>query len=183
MGSLRIYTAIIFAALVTSSACADPAPEGERCDGEIITTGDCEYDGECSGFRVCREGLCSTPEAMSGDASAGRISTGEESFQYELAASDLARQRGLAGRPCVADGWGLLLEWPDAAERQIDMSGMLFDLDLLFLDASDRPVSMVYGAVAGSKVLYSSDGEARRVLEVRAGALPDPVGPVSRTGD
>lgn len=164
-------------ALAWSGCSADGA---DAC-GTLTSTGtSCTFDGECTGYDVCREGWCSTPEAMTGTDPQGLIQLGDQTFSYELAPTELARSRGLAGRPCMTPGWGLILEWRDAAERQIDMSRMLFDLDLLFLGPDDRPVAAVYGAEAGSQMLIDSSGPTQRVLELEAGALADPVGEVLR---
>jgi uncharacterized membrane protein (UPF0127 family) len=108
---------------------------------------------------------------MTGDNPAGSIDVFGATFSYELAASDLARTRGLAGRPCMDDDWGLLLEWPETERHQIQMTGMLFNLDLVFLDESNQVVDVIRDAPAGSKAIYGA-GPVRRVLEVKAGAVP-----------
>jgi uncharacterized membrane protein (UPF0127 family) len=102
---------------------------------------------------------------------AGELDVLGNTFDYELAAGELARERGLSGRPCMAPGWGLLLEWPNTDERAITMQGMLFDLDLVFLDESNTVVDVIRRAEANSSELYIG-GPARRVLEVETGAIP-----------
>jgi len=58
-------------------------------------------------------------------------------IQAEVAATDAARQRGLAGRQNLPEDHGMLFVWPDSdkpAMRQMCMKGMLFDLDILWID-------------------------------------------------
>ncbi len=144
--------------------------EGGVCEGieTPAEAADCSFDGECSSYLVCIGGTCQIPEAMTGRNAAGSIEVEGETFDFELAESDVSRMRGLTGRPCMADGWGLLLEWPREGIRHITMTGMLFDLDVYWLDSGNEVVGVQRGLPAGSKALFSEPEAAQRVLEVRA---------------
>lgn len=89
----------------------------------------------------------------------------------ELARSDLARTRGLSYRPCILDGWGLLLEFPAAGAHQVTTRAMEFELDLAMV-GEDGVVSAVHrGVVAGSSELYGAPSPVRVVLETPAGLV------------
>lgn len=164
---------LVFCALLAAGCADNPQDLLPSCeDFSLPATDACSFDGECQGYGVCIDGFCQLPETMTGEGAAGVIVVNDTTFSYELAASDFARARGLSGRPCMAPRWGLLLEWPDAAPRQITVELMEFDLDLLFIDAAGEPIDALYRVTAGAKALYGTEGDAQRVLEVEAGTLP-----------
>jgi uncharacterized protein len=73
----------------------------------------------------------------------------------------LLRLRGLAGRPRLAAGHGLLLP----RTRSVHTHFMRFPIDVLFLDADDTVVRVVHG-LRPWRAAASRD--ARAVLELRA---------------
>ncbi len=138
----------------------------------------CTADGECDGYLVCAPTGCAYPEAMTGQTSTGTASVAlthagstRAIYTVELARSDLQRQRGLALRPCIQPGWGMLFVHPDEAELEYTVADMKFAIDLVFADHSGRVVSVHPDLQPGEAGLVDSGAPAQYALELPAGAL------------
>jgi uncharacterized membrane protein (UPF0127 family) len=89
----------------------------------------------------------------------------------ELASDQASREQGLSGRPGLAEDHGMLFVYRDRAPRTYWMKGMRFPLDIVWI-ARGRVIGIERDApvpLGGRLPVYSSDGAADRVLEVRAG--------------
>lgn len=86
----------------------------------------------------------------------------------EVAVTEEDRRRGLAGRPELADGEGLWLEFPVVGEVCITGEGMLFALDVVMVDGAGRVAEI--GALEEDDPSSICVPEIRSVLEVPAGA-------------
>ena len=95
--------------------------------------------------------------------------TGEHEFQVEIADSDAERQRGLMYRPPLADDRGMLFQFPDSAERGFWMRNTPSSLDIIYIAADGRIVSIAKHTTPQSETTYPSNGAAKGVLELRAG--------------
>lgn len=141
-----------------------PAKLGESCAG----------DGECGNWLVCAA-TCVAPPAVAGEGGEVLRLTGlgtDSRLNVEVARGDLQRSRGLGYRPCISEGWGMMLEFPDAADHLITTRTMQFDLDIA-MAGDDRVFHTVFlGARAGDETLLGGTGSTRYVLEIPAGELP-----------
>ena len=83
----------------------------------------------------------------------------------EVAATMLARMRGLLGRSSLAPGEGLVLK----GENAIHTIGMSFNMDALFLDREGRVVHLIHSMPPwrASPLVW----RARDVLELPAGTI------------
>ena len=183
---MRTLTAFALTVLMaTAPGCGEPTVPIEGCVEEAPAALDrsCAGDGECGDWLVCDEGACALPPAVTG-ADGEEIalvdSTGAEvaSLRVEVARSDLARTRGLGHRPCIAEGWGMLIEFPTTGEHLIGTNTMRFDIDIAMI-GEDGVVHTVHrDAPAGGKALYGADQPVKSVLETPADAIPIEAGQV-----
>lgn len=95
--------------------------------------------------------------------------TGVHRFMVEIADDDAERQRGLMERPPLADGRGMLFQFPDVAERGFWMHNTPSPLDILYIDPRGRIVSIAKNATPNSDAVIPSNGPAMGVLELRGG--------------
>ncbi len=174
---------VLVLAMLMGTGCS-PERSDDSCDAEPDALGrECSGDGECGDWAVCGEdGGCETPAAVRGEGGAVLSVTraGElvDTLRVEVARSDVARARGLGERPCIAEGWGMLLEFPAEGDHVIQTRTMRFALDLAFAD-EDGVVHTVYTeVVAGGATLHSGASPTKRVLESPTGAVEVAVGDV-----
>ncbi|MGH8159826.1 MAG: DUF192 domain-containing protein [Rhodanobacter sp.] len=93
-------------------------------------------------------------------------------FTIELATNDANREHGLMMRTTLPADHGMLFVFPDTAPRRFWMKNTLIPLDILYLDADRRLISMqleVPPCKADPCPTYPSSGPARYVLELSAG--------------
>ncbi|WP_343793085.1 DUF192 domain-containing protein [Brevundimonas kwangchunensis] len=96
-------------------------------------------------------------------------STGTHRFMVEIADDEAERQRGLMGRPPLADDRGMLFQFPDVAERGFWMHNTPSPLDIIYIDPRGRIVSIAKNATPNSDEVIPSNGPAMGVLELRGG--------------
>lgn len=172
---MKIWLFAGLAALLVG--CARPSSDGPGClDEEPADLGrSCSGDGECGDWLVCVESACDLPAATAGDGGEPlRVTDRGEvlaELRVEIARGDLERQRGLGHRPCIEDGWGLLIEFPDLGDHLLQTDTMRFDLDIA-MTGEDRIVHTVHrDARAGSGALYGAPEPTKWVLEVPAASI------------
>ncbi|WP_298125274.1 DUF192 domain-containing protein [Brevundimonas sp.] len=95
--------------------------------------------------------------------------SGEHAFEVEIADDDAERQRGLMYRPPLADDRGMLFQFPDSAERGFWMRNTPSSLDIIYIAADGRIVSIAKHTTPNSESTYPSNGASKGVLELRAG--------------
>jgi uncharacterized protein len=100
-------------------------------------------------------------------------SSGEHEFLVEIADDDAERQRGLMFRQPLADDRGMLFQFPDSAERGFWMMNTPSSLDIIYIDAQGRIVSIAKHTTPYSESTYPSNGPAKGVLETRAGRMDE----------
>lgn len=96
-------------------------------------------------------------------------SSGEYEFLVEIADDDAERERGLMFRPPLEDDQGMLFQFPDVAERGFWMKDTPSSLDILYIAADGRIVSIARHTTPYSQTVIPSNGGASGVLELRAG--------------
>lgn len=99
--------------------------------------------------------------------------SGEHEFWVEIADDDQERQRGLMFRQPLADDRGMLFEFPEVAERGFWMKDTPSSLDIVYIGADGRIVSIAKHTTPYSQNTYPSNGPAKGVLETRAGRMDE----------
>ena len=121
---------------LVAMGCAQPAADELGCAKESPSHlgRSCDGDGECGNWLVCAE-ECQLPPAVSGEGGVLARVTGaglSHELRVEVARGDLARTRGLGHRPCIAEGWGLVIEYPTPDAHVITTTAMRFALDIAY---------------------------------------------------
>ena len=105
-----------------------------------------------------------------------RVRIGEADFFVEIADTPGLISKGLSGRISMPEHAGMLFVFPEEDIRTFWMKGMLFPLDLIWINESCNVVDITHGArlpdedIEGSElVLYKPRTAARYTLEVNAG--------------
>lgn len=106
------------------------------------------------------------------------VSVGGARFQAEVAATPQQRAQGLAERPSLAPGAGMLFVFEGAGTYQFWMGGMKFPLDFVWVGADCTVVDLTEnapppqpGQSPGDLPRYSPDQPVQYVLEVNAGEV------------
>lgn len=94
---------------------------------------------------------------------------GEHAFWVEIADTEEERAQGLMYREPLADDRGMLFQFPDSAERGFWMRNTPSSLDIIYIGADGRIVSIARHTTPYSETSIPSYGPARGVLELRAG--------------
>lgn len=95
---------------------------------------------------------------------------GRAAVQVELATTSAARERGLGGRDRLAPGSGMLFVFPDAAPHAFWMKDMRFSIDMVWLDAAGRVISIQQAvSPATYPATFDAPAPSRYVLELPAG--------------
>ena len=90
-------------------------------------------------------------------------------IQAELAVSASEKQLGLMYRKQLGETEGMLFIFPDESLRSFWMKNTYVELDIIFLDAALRVVSISERATPLTETKRSSTAPAKYVLEVRGG--------------
>lgn len=148
------------------------------------TKGDpCVRDMDCSGYLRCLEETCRVPPAVTGevgeetpavvfypgDAPEDGQAEPVADYYVEIADSAAERRRGLMYRREMDEDWGMLFIYPDEAPRSFWMKNTLIPLDMVYIAADGRLVSIVERAEPMSLQGRPSEGPARFVLELNGG--------------
>ncbi len=89
----------------------------------------------------------------------------------EIADDPIERGKGLSGREGLQEGWGMLFIFEEPGRYSFWMYGMLFPLDIIWIDERGLVVYLVEKAqpCVDKCVSYFPESDALYVLEVRAG--------------
>jgi uncharacterized protein len=96
-------------------------------------------------------------------------SRGEATVHVEVAATQVARERGLMGRKSLAFDAGMLFVFPREGEHTFWMENTLLPLDLVFVGEDGRVASIMERARPESREILGQGLLSRSVLEVGAG--------------
>ncbi len=99
--------------------------------------------------------------------------SGRHDFMVEIADDEAERQQGLMYRPPLADDRGMLFQFEAAAEQSFWMKNTPSSLDIVYVAADGRIVSISSHATPFSETPLPSYGPAKGVLEVRAGRMSE----------
>jgi uncharacterized membrane protein (UPF0127 family) len=95
--------------------------------------------------------------------------TGVHAFSVELAVTDAARGRGLMYRKELAEGRGMLFDFQRDQDVAMWMQNTYISLDMLFIQANGRILSIAENTQPLSTRIITSGGVVRGVLEVIGG--------------
>ena len=90
-------------------------------------------------------------------------------FVVEMAKTEEEKETGLMFRTEMPENQGMLFLFPNEAPRAMWMKNTLIPLDMLFIDAQGKIVSIVQRAEPESETIRESGGPASQVLELRGG--------------
>ena len=99
--------------------------------------------------------------------------SGEHAFWVEIADDEPERQRGLMFRPPLENDRGMLFEFDDAREQSFWMRNTPSSLDIVYIGADGKIVSIASHTTPFSEQPVPSNGPAKGVLEVRAGRMDE----------
>lgn len=90
-------------------------------------------------------------------------------FRVEVADTDASRERGLMFRRTLAPDYGMLFDFKRTQTVAFWMKNTLIPLDMLFIGADGRVVSIAANAKPLSEAQIPSGGPVLGVLEIRGG--------------
>ncbi len=96
------------------------------------------------------------------------VSTPITTLDIEIADDDYQIQTGLMYRKSMQDKQGMLFIFPEEAPRSFYMKNTEFALDIIFINADNKIVSIQKNAIPLNEASLPSDGPAQYVLEVNA---------------
>jgi hypothetical protein len=94
---------------------------------------------------------------------------GPAAFKVEIADSDAEREQGLMYRTTLAPDAGMLFVWDRAAPRAFWMHNTYIPLDIIYIGANGRIISIAANAQPFDETPIPSRGDARAVLELAGG--------------
>ena len=97
------------------------------------------------------------------------MQVGAQPFTLELAATDKTRQHGLMHRQSLPSDRGMLFVFPDEAPRSFWMRNTLIPLDIVYLDAAGKVVSISQMKPLDETGVHSA-GPAKYAIELNEGA-------------
>lgn len=104
------------------------------------------------------------------DTLAIRTSGGELKFDVELARTQAQKQRGLMFREKLEPYTGMLFDFGAPQVVSMWMMNTLIPLDMIFIDAGGRIISIAANTKPMSTDTISSGGQALGVLEIAGGS-------------
>ncbi len=96
-------------------------------------------------------------------------SRGPVSFKVEIADDEPERQQGLMYRTRLAPDAGMLFEWTVPAERAFWMRNTYIPLDIIYIGANGRIISIAAMTKPFDETPVPSNGAALGVLEIAGG--------------
>jgi uncharacterized membrane protein (UPF0127 family) len=90
-------------------------------------------------------------------------------FTIEIAADEPSREYGLMCRAHMTDGHGMLFEFAQASEQTFWMKNTYIPLDIIYIGADGKIVSISRDAKPYDETPLPSYGAARAVLEINGG--------------
>ena len=94
---------------------------------------------------------------------------GIHKFDVEVAATEAAREYGLMCRPSMTDHHGMLFEFEQPAEQTFWMKNTYIPLDIIYIGADGKIVSISRNAKPFDQTPLPSYGAAKAVLEINGG--------------
>lgn len=95
--------------------------------------------------------------------------TAVTSVDIEIADSPKKRETGMMGRPMLGEKNGMLFVFEQEQYLAFWMMNTMISLDMIFINANKRIVTIQRNAVPYSQESYAADSPGQYVLEVNAG--------------
>jgi uncharacterized membrane protein (UPF0127 family) len=136
------------------------------CAGSAVTSPD-----SSSTIRSTASGTTASPSGARGLGPRVVVesSQGEATVRVEVAATEVARERGLMERTTLASDAGMLFMFPREGEHTFWMENTPLSLDLVFVGEDGRVTSIIERARPKSREILGQGVLSRSVLEVGAG--------------
>ena len=113
---------------------------------------------------------CKTEEpADVGEAGVVRMKIGKETFTLEVADTPKKQQLGLMHRKSMPQDRGMIFVFPEEQDRYFWMKNTLIPLDIIYMDAGGKVVS-VKQMKPQDETSVPSDGPAKYAVELNQGA-------------
>lgn len=97
-----------------------------------------------------------------------RMGIGSREYTLEVAKTEAHRRRGLMMRDSMPAGWGMIFVFPDEEYRSFWMKNTRIPLDIIYLDAGGRVVS-VHQMQPHVETGTWSEGPAKYAIELNVG--------------
>lgn len=99
------------------------------------------------------------------------VKLGTASFTATVADTPVARSQGLSNTAMLPQNQAMLFVFPSDATWQFWMKDMRYSLDMVWLDASKKVITIAPNATPASypQTIFSPSAPARYVLEINAG--------------
>lgn len=97
---------------------------------------------------------------------------GSKTFELEVARSTAEQEKGLMERDAMPANHGMIFVFPDEEERGFWMKNTRIPLDILFLTAAGKVVS-ISQMQAYDRTVTQSHGDARYAIELNLGAAQE----------
>jgi len=110
-----------------------------------------------------------TPQHLATEPLDIRTSKGPVHFRVQVAADEPSREKGLMFRKSMRDNEGMIFDFPDVQMRSFWMRNTLIPLDMLFVGADGRVVSIARQARPLDESAVGSQFPARAVIEINGG--------------
>jgi len=121
------------------------------------------------GLTLCAASCKPEQPADTGEAGVVRMKLGRETFTLEVADTPKKQQLGLMHRKSMPQDRGMLFVFPEEEERSFWMKNTLIPLDIVYLDAGGKVVS-VKQMKPLDETSVPSDGPAKYAVELNEGA-------------
>ncbi|CAG5009909.1 hypothetical protein DYBT9275_04595 [Dyadobacter sp. CECT 9275] len=120
------------------------------------------------------DAVSSTPPSTAGFVKEGEIvflRNGQKikKIDVEIAENEAEQSKGLMYRPYLPDSAGMLFIFNDSAPRNFWMKNTIIPLDIMYVDAGKKIISIAKNTKPYSEESVPSLGNAQYVVEVNAG--------------
>jgi len=112
---------------------------------------------------------CSRPSVAESGLRVTKMRIGSQNFTLEIADTDATRTQGLMGRKSMPDDHGMIFVFPDEQPRAFWMMNTHIPLDLIYLDAAGRILS-IHQLKPFDATGVRSEGAAKYAIELNQGA-------------
>lgn len=111
---------------------------------------------------------CSEPYKAPDNLPTVKMKIGSRDYTLEVAKDDTSRQKGLMDRKSMPANWGMIFVFPRERDLGFWMHNTLIPLDIIFVDAEARVVS-VHRMEPLDENTTNSEGPAKYAIELNAG--------------
>ncbi len=97
------------------------------------------------------------------------LSPNSDQIAVEIASDPVTQSKGLSGRECIADDWGMLFSFKTAGQYDFWMKDMKFSIDIVWMDENFKIISVDKNVKPETYPnTYTSSSPTKYVLELGA---------------